>query len=39
MEGLNNLFKALFDVTLDIVQGEHGELWQSRVYKLVSSCP
>lgn len=34
MEGLNNLFKALFDVTLDIVQGEHGELWQSRVYKL-----
>lgn len=34
MEGLNNLFKALFDVTLDIVEREYGELWHDRVYKL-----
>ena len=34
MEGLNNLFENLFDVTLEAVDTEAGEVWCSDVFKL-----
>ena len=35
MEGLNNLFKQLFDVKLQPVEVEIGEVWSYDVHKLV----
>ncbi|CAH1781830.1 unnamed protein product [Owenia fusiformis] len=34
MEGLNNLFKSIFGVTLENVDPSPGELWHSDIYKL-----
>ena len=36
MEGLNNLFRCLYDVTLQPVETEQGEVWSYDVQKLVS---
>ena len=36
MEGLSKLFKSLFDVTLESVEPDFGELWSHDVHKLVS---
>jgi len=36
MEGLNNLFRCLYDVTLQPVETEQGEVWSFDVHKLVS---
>lgn len=36
MEGLNMLFQSLFDVTLENITPETGEVWHYDVYKLVS---
>lgn len=34
MEGLNNLFSSLFDVTLECVEVGNGEVWAKDIYKL-----
>lgn len=34
MEGLDNLFQSLFDVSLEVVETEPGELWCNDVFKL-----
>ncbi|XP_060566576.1 mitochondrial intermediate peptidase-like [Ruditapes philippinarum] len=34
MEGLNMVFKSLFDVTLENVKPEEGEVWHYDIYKL-----
>lgn len=34
MEGLSKVFKSLFDVTLESVEADFGELWSHDVYKL-----
>ena len=36
IKGLNNLYKSLFGITLEYVDPEHGEVWDSDVHKLVS---
>ena len=35
MEGLNIVLKSLYDVTLQNVEPQNGELWSDEVYKLV----
>ena len=37
MEGLNIVLKSLYDVTLQNVEPQNGELWSDEVYKLVHS--
>lgn len=34
MDGLNNLFKDLFNVNLSLEEPKSGELWNDSVYKL-----
>ncbi len=36
MEGLSQVFEALFGVTLQYTQPQYGELWSYDVHKLVS---
>lgn len=36
MEGLNNLFRCLYDVTLQHVETHPGEVWSYDVHKVVS---